>query len=392
MATAKATKGKSKGKRKGKPQPVPQEGALTFRESDRVLRQIDLRLIKSSLNDNHRYPYSKAMEQAGYGMFKPLPTHPDLPPLWSLATSDSPAQRAEFLRIMNHFEQPNPADRSCLDLANSIHAGILGQIHPMQVKPIGKPKVKGGPPSGGYQLVSGHRRCTAILWLWASGLRDEPIGEFEEVIGNSLELSVLQTDENDMRKKVDVITIAQGYRRQLQTASEDKVAAKNHISVQTLNRYLGFLELEPKEQELLKNGKLRQEDADKIVKNRREGGDGKTHDGLTAEEASQARPAKGGTRRRVAGKWPTSKIEEAFSNPPTDWPGIKPDTIRRVLGVILGKLTTKGKEVGDDEDDGKKGRGSKNDEKSTPNDTVAVLPIGLAQLDAAIQATEESVG
>ena len=346
--TATATKEKKKSSSNG-------DGPWTLKESPRKLITMDVRYITTSLGDNHRYPLSSGMLEAGYGMFSPLPGHPELPPLFELATSDDPAKRAEFLRVMNLYEGTNPADPTCIDLATSIHAGVKGQMYQIFVRE------NGGKKNGQrtFTAVAGHRRILAILFLWCNGLRKEPLCEVELVKGNNLDLRALQKDENAQRKAVTPIVVAQGYLRSInEGANIEQVAEANGVSTQTVQRWLDFLELEPKEQDRLNAGKLKHDDAIAIVQDRRGGGTGKTADGLTAEEAAEIRPAKGGKRNRRSGKWTTAKIEAAFKSPPSDWPGVKAEHIKRVLGVILGKMDKAGtaiaessggeEEVGDD--------------------------------------------
>jgi ParB-like chromosome segregation protein Spo0J len=300
-------------------------------ESQRKTFKIDARLITGSHKNNHRDIFRKDVTEVGYGLFESQPGKPELPPLWSLATSNDAAKRAEFLRVMELYEGVNPADPTIIELAQSIYAGKAGQINPVQLLVKGK---KDGKPQ--IEIIAGHRRCLAVLWLWCKGLVEKPLVECYFVTGNELDLSALQKDENALRKAVNPIIVAQGYQRALNGgATIEQVAEANGVSEQTVERWLQFLELEPKEQQRLVEGKLRHDDAIQIVEDRRKGGEGKTRDGLTADEAATIRPAKGGKRNRKAGKWSTKKIEAAYANPPTDWK-VKAEAIKLVLGVILG--------------------------------------------------------
>jgi ParB/RepB/Spo0J family partition protein len=309
-----------------------------FKESQKKMYDIDVRHITSSLNDNHRYPGTKAMMEAGYGLFESLPTHPEFKPLWNLATSDDLAERAEFLRVMNLYEGTNPAEPTIIDLATSMHSSCEGQIHPISVRNNGK---KGTRQT--FTVVAGHRRMLAVLWRWCSGMVKSPIIEAKFVKGNSLSLTALQKDENVLRKQVSPIIVAQGYQRSLNGgASLDQVAKANGVSEQTVKQWLEFLELEPQEQKKLEENKLRHADAHQIVADRRAGGEGKTKDGLSAEQAATERPAKGGTRNRKKGKMTTKKLTELYNNPPSNWKGVTPAQVKFILGVLLGEHNDQG--------------------------------------------------
>lgn len=313
-----------------KTKPVENE---VVKESQKKIYVIDIRAITSSLHNNHRYPGTQQMSDAGYGLYEPLPSHPDHKPLWNLATSEDPAERAEFTRVMELYEGTNPAEPTIIDLATSIYGGVEGQLHPAYVRDNGKKKGKQT-----FTLIAGHRRMIAILWLWCRGMRDTPTIEAKLVKGNGLSLGALQKDENAQRKQVSPIIVAQGYRRSLnEGATLEQVATANGVSEQTVNNWLAFLELEPAEQKKLEANKLRHEDAIQIVTDRRNGGDGKTNDGLTAEEAVAKRPAKGGKRNRKKNKLTTKRMIELYVNPPSHWSGVTPAQVKFVIGVLLGE-------------------------------------------------------
>jgi hypothetical protein len=84
---------------------------------------VDVRLITSFSGEERPYSFSRAMFEVGYGLFEPLPHRPDLPPLWTLATSDDLAKRLEFLRVLELYEGTNLLDPSVIDLAMSLYIG-----------------------------------------------------------------------------------------------------------------------------------------------------------------------------------------------------------------------------------------------------------------------------
>src|SRR5436190_100263 len=126
---------------------------------------VDARLIKSLVGSDHPYPFSPAMFVIGYGLFEPLPDHPDLPPLWSLATSDDPAKREEFIRVLQLFEGTNPLAPTVIDLGFSILSGSEKPGNSVKVLEAGR---KNGEKN--YSIVSGERHVVAVLWLWCIGL------------------------------------------------------------------------------------------------------------------------------------------------------------------------------------------------------------------------------
>lgn len=335
-ASKKAPSKKPDDETKAKPTTVKKAGGIDgegVSESAKKIYRVDARLITHSLHNNHRYPFSKAMLEAGYGFFEPLPGHPDYEPLWVLGTSEDPAKRAEFLRVVQLYEIHNPAEPSIIDLGTSMHSCVAGQLNPIQLRDNGK---KNGKRS--FTLVAGHRRLAAEIWRWCSGLTKKPEIEATFVKGNSLSLGALQKDENAQRKQVSPIIVAQGYQRAINDgATVEQVAAANGVSEQTVERWLKFQELEPNEQRKLEEGKLRHDDAVQIVDDRRAGGEGKTKDGLDAETAATVRPAKGGSRNRKKGKLTTKRMLDLFKSPPTDWKGVSAAQVKFVLGVLLGE-------------------------------------------------------
>jgi hypothetical protein len=131
---------------------------------------VDARLIRSFSGTNRPYPLSRAMFEVGYGLFEPLSHRLDLPPLWTLATSDDPAKRLEFLRVLELFEGTNPLDPSVIDLAMSLYAGPRNSVSPVQLLDQGG---VGGERL--YALLAGERHVAAALWLWIKGLWPRPL-------------------------------------------------------------------------------------------------------------------------------------------------------------------------------------------------------------------------
>jgi hypothetical protein len=129
---------------------------------------VDARLITSLSEGDRPYPLSPAMYEVGYGFFEPLHRRPDLPPLWSLATSDDPAKRLEFLRVMDLFEGTDALDPRIIDLAFSIYADSRNRATPVQL-------LEGKDGRQTYAIVAGERHVLAVLWLWCKGLYMKPL-------------------------------------------------------------------------------------------------------------------------------------------------------------------------------------------------------------------------
>jgi hypothetical protein len=130
---------------------------------------IDARLITGATGD-HDYPFSPAMYEVGYGCFESLPKRPELPPLWSLATSEDVTKRHEFLRLLELFEGMNPLEPSVIDLGMTLYAGRTKMDERTRLCVNG---VRGGDKT--YDILSGERYVLAVLWLWIKGMIARPV-------------------------------------------------------------------------------------------------------------------------------------------------------------------------------------------------------------------------
>jgi hypothetical protein len=131
---------------------------------------VDARLTKSLVGDDHPYPFSPAMLVVGYGLFERLPGHAELPALWPLATSDEPAKRHEFVRVIDLFAGTDPLAPTVIDLAFSILSGSEKPVNSVKVLEVGR---KNGEKN--YSIVSGERHVVAVMWLWCIGLFARPL-------------------------------------------------------------------------------------------------------------------------------------------------------------------------------------------------------------------------
>jgi hypothetical protein len=118
------------------------------------------------------------MLEVSYGLWEPLAKRPELPPLWSLATSEDVAKRHEFLRLLELFEGMHPLDPSIIDLGMTLYAGRKEITERVQLRVNG---VRGENKT--YVIISGERHVLAVLWLWIEGMTARPVVQ-AEIVGD----------------------------------------------------------------------------------------------------------------------------------------------------------------------------------------------------------------
>lgn len=255
----------------------------------RETRKIDIRQITSSYN--HRNPLSKPFQEAGYGMFEPEPGS-DKPALFGLATSEDPALRQQFVELMETFDKADDDSGGIIDLALNMLS--VGQLEEVGVRDNGK---KDGKPT--YQLVYGHRRCLAVLYLWCKRLvrTNEPRIIAQKHKGNHQQLQVVSISENLHRKGLTIVEQARAWQVAVNGGeSVEELANRFGMSPQTVESRISLLELPPDTLKKVESGQLKYVNALEIVRDLRQGGEGKTKDGLTAEEAADRYSGPNGTR------------------------------------------------------------------------------------------------
>lgn len=273
--------------------------------------KVSLKQITSSFN--HRNPLSDLFKKDGYGVFQEdVPPGSDKTPLWTLATSDDPAQRAQFAALIDQYENPdNPeVTDSIITLSHNILS--VGQLQHVLLRDNGGGKEK---EKHTYQLVAGHRRSLAILYLWCKGLTKsaEPRVIARFVKGNHQDLQAMSISENIHRKPLNVIELATAYRQAINTGeTEDEVATREGVSTATIKNRISLLELSPAVQDRVASRKIPYTKALQMVKNLRRSGNELTDDGKDVTTATASGTKKNMLpRKTVESLWETEKNADA---------------------------------------------------------------------------------
>jgi hypothetical protein len=207
------SKSKDKGGSGGKDKTAPKKPSAPAAADTKGL--LDLRQVTSSYN--HRQALSSAFEKEGYGVFV-SPPGSDKTPLWELATSDDPAQRQQYVELMDALDKVEDEERKkgtgtggIIDLAFNILSN--GQLQAIGVRDNGK-KASG---KSTYQLVWGHRRSLAMLYLWCKGLvkTPEPRIKYDLIKGNHQQLQAASISENLHRKPLTLMEEARAWKQAL---------------------------------------------------------------------------------------------------------------------------------------------------------------------------------
>ena len=193
----------------------------------------DIQIRAITGNTNPRNPLHASLQSQGWDCMSGDKQ------VWKLATSDDAEERAQYVKLIQDFDP---------ELA-SLAATILSQglLEPVEV-------CEGG--GGGFRLVFGARRCLAILFNWCLlGKPKEPTVQAFLTKGNATTLLHRAVVEN-IRKPQSVIEEA----RAIQTAinngeAKDEICRQLGMSAGTINNRLSLLELDPKEQRKLHEGK-----------------------------------------------------------------------------------------------------------------------------------------
>lgn len=183
-------------------------------------------------NTNPRYPFSREVEAAGYGIFESGSA--DLKPLWALATSDDAGERAEFVRVVQE-----------LDPEFCAWAGTFltqGQLQDVEVRDNGR-RADG---VNYYTLVYGCRRCFAVLYNWCLlGKPAEPVVKAKMAKGSNAGLLHRAVVENTQRRPT-VVEEAKAIRLAVNNGqTEEEVAREYGYSEDTVRKRLALPELEP---------------------------------------------------------------------------------------------------------------------------------------------------
>lgn len=204
-------------------------------ESRTKVYEIPVRAITS--NTNPRQALSASLDSQGWTVFVGDKA------LWPLATSDSAEDRATFAKLIQDF------DPELVSLANTMLT--QGQLQPVEVREGGSTK---GDPS--YTLVYGCRRCLAILLNWCLlGKPKEPVVKATLQKGNECQLLQRAIVEN-IRKQPSIIEEAQTIKMLVNNGQDiSEVASELGYSIATINNRLKLLDLDPRTQKKIKEGK-----------------------------------------------------------------------------------------------------------------------------------------
>lgn len=207
------------------------ETEATKRPSGRPSYDIQVRAINGTLNP--RNPLSASLVSQGWDCMKGDKD------IWKLATSDDATERAMFVQLIQDFDQH----------ILTIAATVLSQgLH----NPIDA--VEGG--SAKYRLISGHCRSLAVLFNWCLlGKPKEPFIQAFLQKGNTSSLTH-RAVVNNLHRPQSVIDEAKAIQMTLNAGeTKDEVARQLGCSLKTINERLKLLELEPREQQKIHEGK-----------------------------------------------------------------------------------------------------------------------------------------
>lgn len=201
------------------------------RTSQKKVYEVPLRSITK--NTNPRNPLSKSLESQGWDCMKGEKQ------IWPLAVSEDAAERGLFVKLIEDF------DPAIVSMAATIRA--IGLETPIEVRESG---------SGTFTLVFGARRCLATLFNWALlGKPKEPWIEASLVKGNEADLLTRALVEN-IRKPQSVIEEAKAIKMAVNIGEKrEEIADHLGMSMKTLKSRLDLLNLDPKEQQKIHEGK-----------------------------------------------------------------------------------------------------------------------------------------
>ena len=202
------------------------------RPSQKKVYEIPLRAIQG--NTNPRNPLHASLQSQGYSCMGGDKS------IWTLAVSEDAEQRAKFVKLIQDF------DPDIVSLAATIRS--VGLETPVEVR-------EGG--SGTFMLVYGARRCLAVLFNWCLLAKTkEPWIEATLVKGNESMLLSRALIEN-IRKPQTPIEEAKAIAQCLNLGeNKEDIAERLGMSSGTINNRLALLDLPPKQQQKIHEGKI----------------------------------------------------------------------------------------------------------------------------------------
>lgn len=217
---------------------VPTKGKKKLEKRASQTKNYEVPLRQIIGNTNPRNPLSASLQSQGWDCMKGEKQ------IWRLGVSEDAAERALFVQLIQDF------DPELASLAATIRG--VGLETPVEVREN----------HGSFTLVYGSRRCLATLFNWCLlGRPAEPWIEATLVKGNDAKLLTLALVEN-MRKQQSVIEEAKTIQQIVNCGVEKaEVAEQMGMSLSTLESRLKLLELDPKQQQKIHEGKATVKDA-----------------------------------------------------------------------------------------------------------------------------------
>lgn len=226
-------------------------------------------IISNNANPRDSVPSLAAM---GYGVFK-TPEGSAYKPLMTLALSDDPADRKEFVTLIEEYEGGKAPDgvhqnvaarnqkQDIRGLAFDIAAN--GMINPVTLIKI----------DGGYDLETGCRRVLAAAYNFCKSggkLGARVLGRI--VKSNENEAQQRARSENFWRLDMNPIEEAKAFASMRHAGDSNKeIAEKTGVHYQTVRNRQLLLQLKPEEQEKVAIGQLLPTAAVKLVESRKKG-------------------------------------------------------------------------------------------------------------------------
>lgn len=206
--------------------------SFKVKNSSRPTYDIPIRMITG--NTNPRNPLSSSLQSQGWDCMQGEKQ------VWKLAVSDDAGERATYVKLIQDF------DPEIVSLAATILS--QGLLEPVEVSEGGSKK---------FRLVFGARRCLAILFNWCLlGKPKEPMVQAFLKKGNETELLHRAIVEN-IRKPQSVIEEARSIQMAINNGEKkDEVCRQLGMSIGTINNRLALLDLPPKQQQQIHEGKL----------------------------------------------------------------------------------------------------------------------------------------
>jgi ParB/RepB/Spo0J family partition protein len=227
---------------------TPTEG-VTAVGKDRNIAYIDLHFVVSNDRQSRGHGVCPALEAAGYGLFRPVETHPDNKPVMAMLLSGTAEEQQQGCGLIDeHFPQ----------LANVISSmKRRGQMQNIRVNPAMDDD--GKELTGKYDVRVGMRRCVAKAYIHAQSGGKVPARMLAEIVerGSDKDGFLEALEENTCRANESPIDQAKMY---LQLKKQDmklkEIAEEVGEDYQTVRNRLQLLQLPQEWQDKIHEGKV----------------------------------------------------------------------------------------------------------------------------------------